>query len=207
MSGILFPALVLVTWVAIGLASVLFLERHGRRSVAWFAIGAVLGPILLPIAVELAASQGTLLERRPQREVGRARMTALVAVDGSAESDDALSDAADMLAPKGARFILLTVLDPDVGETDPSARQTAEALLAERAEHLPGTSLPPVREVAAGDPARVILQRASADAVDVIVLGRRGRGVAQALLGSVADQVVRRSPRPVLLGRAPARHG
>lgn len=207
MWDVLFPILVLITWVAIGLASVVFLERHGRRSVAWFAIGAVLGPLLLPIAVELAAGRGTLLERMPQQSDRTARMTALVAVDGSQESHDALADAAEVLAPKGARFILLTVLDPDVGEGDPHAREEAERLLDDCAARLPSGLLPPVREVAAGDPAPVIMDLASAEAVDVIVLGRRGRGLAQALLGSVADQVVRRSPRPVLLGRAPARHG
>lgn len=206
MSDVLFPVLVLVTWVATGLASVLVLERHGRRSVTWFAIGAVLGPILLPIAIELAAGRGTLLERTSQQTARTARMTALVAVDGSRESYDALTDAAGVLAKKGARFILLTVLDPDLADTDPQARKKAEELLDECAARLPEEALPPVREVAAGDPAPVILDRASADAVDVLVLGRRGRGLSQLLLGSVADQVVRHSPRPVLLGRAPTRH-
>jgi len=202
MSGYLFPVLVLVTWVTIGLAVALFLGRQGRRSPAWYVIGVVLGPILLPIAVELAQAPGTLLKRvRQDGEVG-ARMRVLVALDGSQESDDALADAALVLAPQGAEFILLTVLDPDLGENDPGARRTAEELLAARSSRLPPGALPAVYEVAVGQPAGVIVDRAAADAVDLIVLGRRGRGLSQRLLGSVADQVVRRSPRPVLLGTA-----
>lgn len=208
MSDLVFVVLVLVTWVATGLAAVVFLGRHGRRSPAWWVIGVALGPILLPIAVELAERQGVLLARtaEPAGE-RRPRLTVLVAVDGSRESDDALADAGRVLAPKGAQFVLLHVLDPDLGENDPVARRDAEALLTERSAWLPQGSLPAVHEVATGQPASVILDRAAADAVDLVVLGRRGRGLSELLLGSVADQVVRRSPRPVLLGTAPGRHG
>lgn len=205
--GIVFTVLVLVTWVALGLAAAVFLGRHGRRSRAWYVIGVALGPILVPIAVELAHRDGVLLARSAQSGGRRAaRMTVLAAVDGSRESDDALADAGRVLAPKGARFIVLTVLDPDL-ESDPAARERAETLVADRASTLPESGLPPVLEVASGEPAVVILERAAADHVDLVVLGRRGRGLSELLLGSVADQVVRRSPRPVLLGSAPAPDG
>lgn len=208
MSDLVFAVLVLVTWVATGLAAVVFLGRHGRRSPAWWVIGVGLGPILLPIAIELAERQGVLLARTAEPDgERRPTLTVLVAVDGSRESDDALADAARVLAPKGAQFVLLHVLDPDLGENDPVARRDAQALLTERSAWLPGGSLPAVHEVATGQPAAVILDRAAADAVDLVVLGRRGRGLSELLLGSVADQVVRRSPRPVLLGTAPGRHG
>jgi nucleotide-binding universal stress UspA family protein len=207
LSGIVFAVLVLVTWVALGVAAVVFLGRHGRRSRAWYVIGVALGPILVPIAVELAQRDGVLLARTVDHDERQAaRMTALAAVDGSQESADALADAVRVLAPKGARFILLTVIDPDL-EGDADARKRAETLVADRASTLPPGALPPVLEVASGEPARVILDRAAADHVDLVVVGRRGRGVSEMLLGSVADQVVRRSPRPVLLGTAPARHG
>lgn len=203
MSGYLFPVLVVVTWVAIGLASVVFLGRHGRRSAAWYVIGVALGPILLPIALELAQREGMLLTRSAPAGPETPRLTVLAAVDGSRESDDALVDAAKVLAPKGAQFILLTVLDPDLGDHDPGARRAAEELLRSRADRLPEDALSPVFEVTSGDPARVVLDRAAAEAVDLVVIGRRGRGLSERILGSVADQVVRRSPRPVLIGSAP----
>jgi nucleotide-binding universal stress UspA family protein len=206
MADALFIVLVLVTWVATGLAAVLFLGRHGRRSPAWFAIGIALGPILLPIALELADRQGILLARTATPEAARsARLTVLVAVDGSQEADDALADAARLLAPRGAQFVLLNVLDPDVGENDPVARREAEELLAKRSAWLPEGSLPAVYEVVVGEPAEAIVDRAAAEAVDLVVVGRRGHGLSELLLGSVADHVVRRSPRPVLLGTAPVR--
>jgi nucleotide-binding universal stress UspA family protein len=169
-------------------------------------IGIALGPILLPIALEIAQREGTVLSRTVPPDVGApARLTALVAVDGSEESDEALADAVRLLAPEGARFVLLTVLDPDLGENDPQARRDAEDLLASRAARIPAGSLPPVREVVAGEPSQVILERAGADAVDLVVLGRRGRGLSQMLVGSVADQVVRRSAHPVFLGSGRSR--
>lgn len=204
MTGLLFPALVLVTWVAIGLASVIFLGRRGRRSPAWWVIGAVLGPVLLPIALELGQRHGVLLSRADSPSAEEPAMTVLAAVDGSRESDEALHDAARVLAPKGARFVLLTVLDPDVGSNDPQAQLDARALLESRAGTLPEGSLPPAFEVTMGDPGQAILDRAAACHADLVVMGRRGQGFSERILGSVADYVVRRTSLPVLLGRAPA---
>jgi nucleotide-binding universal stress UspA family protein len=49
-----------------------------------------------------------------------------------------------------------------------------------------------------------VILAAAADA-DLVVIGTHGRtGIAHALLGSVAERVVRRSPCPVLTVRAPA---
>jgi nucleotide-binding universal stress UspA family protein len=206
MPDVLFPTLVLVTWVAVGLAAVVYLGRHGRRSPAWFVIGIALGPILLPIALEIAQREGTVLSRSVARNGGAtAKLTVLVAVDGSEESDEALADAVRLLSPEVARFILLTVLDPDLGENDPQARREAEELLDSRAARIPQGGLPTVLEVVAGEPTHVILDRAAVEDVGLVVLGRRGRGLSQMLIGSVADQVVRRSPRPVLLGNARGR--
>jgi nucleotide-binding universal stress UspA family protein len=206
MPDVLFPILVLVTWVAVGLAAVVYLGRHGRRSPAWFVVGVALGPILLPIALEIAQREGTVLSRSVVGNGGTpARLTVLAAVDGSEESDDALADASRILAPEGVRFILLTVMDPDLGENDPQARHEAEELLESRAARIPRECLPPVLEVVAGEPGHVILDRVRTGAVDLVVLGRRGRGLSQMLIGSVADQVVRRSPRPVLLGSTRSR--
>ena len=203
LSGVLFPTMVLVIWVALGVTAVIYLGRHGHRSPYWYVVGIVLGPMLLPIALELAPQGGALLVRAAAAEGARPCLSVLAAVDGSQESDDALDDAARVLAPEGAQFVLLTVLDPDLGEDLPAARERAERMLAARATRLPASCLPAVHEVVSGDPAQVILERADADTVDLIVLGRRGRGLSELVFGSVADRVVRRSRRPVLLGAAP----
>ncbi|HYN06764.1 MAG TPA: universal stress protein [Vicinamibacterales bacterium] len=51
-------------------------------------------------------------------------------------------------------------------------------------------------------PAKSIVDYAKASEIDLIVMGTHGRGaLAQMLLGSVADRVVRTSPCPVLVVR------
>jgi len=202
---VLFPVLVLVTWVATGFAGAVYLGRHGRRSAAWYAVGFVLGPVFLPIAVEMAEPRGTLLTQTRGTDGAPAALRVLAAVDGSPEAGDAIDDAARLLGRTGAQFIFLTVLDPDQAAGDPRVRESAERLLTDLSDRLPVGARPVAQEVAVGQPVEMILDRAAADAVDLVVLGRRGRGLSRAVLGSVADAVVRRSPRPVMLGTAPPR--
>ncbi len=57
-------------------------------------------------------------------------------------------------------------------------------------------------EVLIGDPAAIIKKFAKAEKVDLIVMATRGRrGIKRALLGSVADDIVRSDVAPVLLLR------
>ena len=56
----------------------------------------------------------------------------------------------------------------------------------------------------AGDPATAIIERARRGKYDLLVLGTHGRTfLSHALLGSVAEKVVRRAPCPVLTVRTP----
>lgn len=56
-----------------------------------------------------------------------------------------------------------------------------------------------------GVPAVEIVSYAEANGCDLVVMGTHGRtGVSHALLGSVAEKVVRRAPCPVLTVRQPA---
>ncbi len=56
--------------------------------------------------------------------------------------------------------------------------------------------------VVAGDPATEILREAGGPEVDVVVMATHGRtGLRRLVLGSVAERVVRESPRPVLTVR------
>ena len=58
-------------------------------------------------------------------------------------------------------------------------------------------------EVASGDPADGIIHMAQEHGVDLIVMGTHGRtGLAHVFLGSVAEQVVRHAPCPVLVTRS-----
>lgn len=205
MTGRTYAVLVLVMWVSLGtLAVIVFLTHHGRRSWPWFVIGAILGPILLPIAAEFDRRTDRLAGWRshgPKTTTpGVKEPMWLVGVDGSAESDGAIREVSRMTMRARPGVLLMTVLDPDVA--DPARIQAAEAMLRERAswlEESPGTVM---CEVASGDPAQVLMDRADQEDIELVIVGRRAKGPSHRLLGSVADQLVRRSTRPVLLGAA-----
>lgn len=69
---------------------------------------------------------------------------------------------------------------------------------------LAGMNQPIHTAVVVGRPYLEIVRYAEDKKVDLIVMGTHGRsGIAQALLGSVAEKVVRKSPCPVLTVRHP----
>lgn len=58
-----------------------------------------------------------------------------------------------------------------------------------------------------GNPAEEILRAAEASSADLIVMGTHGRtGLSRLLMGSVAEQVVRRASCPVLTVKTPVEH-
>ena len=116
----------------------------------------------------------------------------LYPTDFSDASRAACATAADLAGRFGARLHVLHVVPP---VTDPTpAPATMRALAA---------GLPPglavVTAIASGIVTRQIAAYARRNAIDLIVLGTHGRtGVTRALLGSVAEGVVRRAPCRVL---------
>ncbi len=137
--------------------------------------------------------------------------TILHPTDFSEPSKYAFQIASALARDYGARLVVLHVATPPVvayGEApvDPEllqfdeeeARDRLSRLLAAdpgvRAEHLLKT----------GDPATEILVVSEAYRADLIVMGTHGRtGLARLLMGSVAEQVVRKAACPVLTLKAP----
>jgi nucleotide-binding universal stress UspA family protein len=131
----------------------------------------------------------------------------LIALDFSETSDAALAYARELARQFGARlhvlhvrendFLRPTALDPS--DLDTAAwRQLTHRLTEEdrRLRH----ALPVVRK--SDNPANEIVQYAKSEQVDLIVMGTHGRrGVAHLLLGSVAEQVIRSAPCPVVTVR------
>ena len=93
------------------------------------------------------------------------------------------------------------VLTADVAERILTASQAAlDATLERRKEA--GVTL--VGLLKNGDPRDVVPSTAKELGADLIVMGTHGRrGIARALLGSVAESVLRTAPAPVLTVRAP----
>ena len=125
----------------------------------------------------------SLPEWGPIREI-------LLATDFSDTSEAAARVAHECALQWGARVHLFHVTWPQETEVT--------ALLARLVADF--ASVPTVvRSVPAGDAARAIVSYARDHAIDLVVLGTHGRtGFSHALLGSVAERVVRTAPCPVL---------
>ena len=81
-----------------------------------------------------------------------------------------------------------------------AARETLKnAVIARK-----GTKVPIAAALYCGAPWEQVLAAIDQHNIDVVVMGTHGRrGIAHALLGSVAERVVRLSPVPVLTVRGP----
>lgn len=115
----------------------------------------------------------------------------LLATDFSPGSDAAARAALDYARALGARLHVLHVAPAT------RAAEAAAARIAELCRGLRG--VPMEARVEIGRPADRIVRYAEARDVRLIVLGRHGRtGFTPALLGSVAEEVTRCAPCPVL---------
>jgi nucleotide-binding universal stress UspA family protein len=135
--------------------------------------------------------------------------TILHPTDFSAGSEHAFYLACSLARTHGGRLIVVHVVPPPVAHGEIVARRQYpdyyEQLKGElnRLEPL-DRSIHVERRLEDGDPATVILRIARETPCDLIVMGTQGRtGLARVLMGSVAEQVVRRAPCPVLTIRTP----
>jgi nucleotide-binding universal stress UspA family protein len=120
----------------------------------------------------------------------------LVPLDGSPEARAALPYAAALATP-GTEIVLLTVTRSS-GDAD-----AARADLETAAQRLRVAERMVRTEVAVGNPARCIVDMAADLRPEMIVMASHGRGALGRLIyGSVADQVGRESPVPVMVVRA-----
>lgn len=130
----------------------------------------------------------------------------LVPLDGSAFSEHALPLALALVRRSGAQLHLAHVLQPRGGKADAVGQATAlsRATYLERvAQQLARVSnRAPLTAVLNGPVAETLLDHARAVRCDLLVLTTHGRGALSRLwLGSIADDMVRRSPTPVILVR------
>jgi predicted GH43/DUF377 family glycosyl hydrolase/nucleotide-binding universal stress UspA family protein len=143
--------------------------------------------------------------RRKRREYGHL----LVCLDGSRVSERVLRSVEPLALKFGSRITLLRVVpapDDRTGATNGDRPDVVSYLTAVQ-QRLRAHGLTVDIEHPEGTASDVILRRAQEMDVDVIALATHGRtGVDRMLLGSVAEEVVRRAPCPVLLERVRAGH-
>lgn len=134
----------------------------------------------------------------------------LFPTDFSPASQDALRWATSLARDTGATLLILHVEEPPMayggGEMFIASEEgTREELRSALVQVVPLDSRVPFEhELAVGDPATAIVEAASAQNADLIVLGTHGRtGLSRLLMGSVAEAVVRKAKCPVLTIKQP----
>lgn len=134
-------------------------------------------------------------------------MAILCAVDFSKPSALALSVAEQVATRLDQPLTVITVADPLLAAAEQvqsgfdASELTRQALAAFVDETLgEGASTRHALDVLIGGPAAEISKRAEADDVDLIVIGTQGAsGLTKFVFGSVAERMLRRTTRPVLV--------
>jgi len=143
----------------------------------------------------------------------------LVAIDGSPDSDQALTQAIDLAESEHSRLTLFSaVATPPAGAyigagggvaatLARDAEAETEKLLRTAAQRVPDRVS--LSTVLSREPVRhALIRQIEEGAHDVVVMGSRGRGaVRSVLLGSVSHYVLHHSSVPVLIVHADAERG
>jgi nucleotide-binding universal stress UspA family protein len=124
----------------------------------------------------------------------------LVPLDGSSAAETVLPYVELLAGRAGAEVHLLTVV-ADAAEA--TGTGDAFAYLERQVERLRASSISCQSAVTAGEPGDTILAEADARDADLVAMSTHGRsGLTRWVLGSVADKVIHRADRPLLLVRA-----
>ncbi|MDG9702830.1 universal stress protein [Streptomyces sp. DH37] len=204
MGDLWFVLIAVVVWVATGLLTVWWLARRGHGGPGWLLLGVVFGPVLALVAGERVRRRPTRVARTEAGPRGPGRLRVLVGVDGSAESEAALGLAVVLFGPYTETLVAAQVVDYDAAELDERGRiAEAGSRLGAVAEEYGGRVT--ACEILAGPPAAALARFAGENGIDVVVVGRHGRGLSKRLLGDVAREMIRDGSVPVLV--AGGRHG
>lgn len=145
----------------------------------------------------------------------------LVATDGSPESDATLEYAIDLADAAGANLTVVHAVQPRIrsGGLEPTqslsdaerrlivenvedAEERGEAILERTAERVSEAGVEVDTALLYGNPVEAIVEYADANGYDGIFVGHRGLSDrAESLLGSTANELVRRATIPVTVVR------
>lgn len=195
--------MVAVGWVLFGLAVGLWMARRGHDP-RWAVIAVAFGPIFVPIAFERVERRPRLVVPGPASPGQEAEAAdgprVLIGLDGSVEAQAALDRANDLLGSHLGLLVLAEVVCHDATEDASYADiDAATHRLRSSAARVRGVGGQVGFAVLAGPPGEALLWFAEDRGMDLIVVGRRGRGLSTRLLGSVSSWLVRHSRLPVLV--------
>jgi nucleotide-binding universal stress UspA family protein len=182
-------------------APLVVMSTHGRTGIRRAWMGSVANGLL-------RHSSAPVLMVRPQGETSVTNgaspdgpfANVIVALDGSTFAEQVIPHAASVATASNARLLFIRVVDP-AAPNDAAFRQAGTYM-----EDIAGLvnyegSLSDARVEAHASPGAAILECAAALERPLIAMASHGRGFSRLFLGSVADEVVRGSPRAVLMVR------
>jgi nucleotide-binding universal stress UspA family protein len=194
----------LLAWLGIGVVASIVMGRRGHAPFTWAALGAALGPIVIVLAAESIRR-----EREPAELVlragtaGRGPVDVVVGIDGSAESEQALTAVIELLGSRLGRLTLAAVLDFDTAESSEEwdERQRAERSLADATARVGALSGDAAagEVLLAGRPAAALVRYALEGGYELIAIGCRGHGASKLAFGSVATRMARSTEVPILI--------
>lgn len=200
--------IIAAAWIGIGLVSAMIMGRRGHSPVEWWILGAILGPLVVALALgriqdEIEMAKRFRHDSSSRIERGPDRLDVLIGLDGSPEAAGAMARTVQMLEPAIGSVTLATVIDFGFADTPGGSEGIAEIekQLAENAARI--ANKPVETRILVGHPADALSSFAREHGCELIVVGARGRGLSKALLGSVAQRLASRADVPVLIGSTP----
>ena len=180
-------------------ADLIAMSTHGRGGVVRLIAGSVAEEVL-------RRSKVPVLMTRPETPIHSWKRIA-VALDGSERSETILPEAAALAKKMGAVLEVLHVIHPVVaggaGEV-PVVLPPKDPMpyLNGILKRLAAEGLPPQVAVLEGGTSQAILRHLEASGAGLLCMTTHGRtGMTRILLGSVAEEILRKAPCPVLLRR------
>jgi len=190
-------------WVLIGMTASVVMGRRGHSSFSWLLLGALLGPLVVPIGLSAvrAEKRDPRVHARPLGEgtSGSGTVDVLVGIDGSVQAAAALRAAVDLFSDRIGRLTLAGVIDYDSAIS--SRPWDTEQVATEELERSAASVdiLRPATVLLVGYPPTALMRHAIEEGYEVLVVGRRGHGASKTLLGSTAMRLGHEAGVPVLI--------
>jgi nucleotide-binding universal stress UspA family protein len=192
-------------WVSIGILAGFLMARQGHSWFAWSLLGALLGPLVVPIIVfELRRYRGVQGHILTAGSPGAGTVDALVGIDGSPESLAALDEVVRLIGSRLGRLTLAAVMEHGHQKTPAGIEEEKQARARLEAAARSVSPMSAETVLLQGQPADALSRHVEREGHNVMAIGSRGRGASKALLGSVASRLARHSSTPVLIVSARA---
>ncbi|MBI2462212.1 MAG: universal stress protein [Candidatus Rokubacteria bacterium] len=191
-------------------ADLIAMATHGRSGLGRLVVGSVAERVVREARVPVLLVRG-----EPRWDPARARKV-LVPLDGSERSAAVLPVVERLAGPLDFQIVLLHVLEPiqpsaaaeiapQLEAVERRRRTQAEEYLRDLATALEAKGIRAGLAVRAGSPTDAIRRHAQEEGFGLVAMATHGRtGLGRLLFGSIAEDVLRTVPQPLLLWKAPA---